>query len=223
VELTLEVTDSDCVFRRLARDADCSISLRGGVQDTDAGLVVFLGVDEGSTADLVATAEDSIAVVDVRTVSDAPDVGLVQLTLERPILPTQLADHGAVLRRLEATPAGVDVVVDVPDAEGVRTVLGVLDRHYPDFRLTGRGERRRDATTESRFRDDVLDRLTDRQLEVVRTAYYAGYFERPRRATGTELAAVLDISSSAFSKHVRVVQRKLFDVLLRDGSGTVDM
>jgi len=69
----------------------------------------------------------------------------------------------------------------------------------------------------------VLDRLTDRQLEVVRTAYYAGYFERPRHATGTELAAVLDISSSAFSKHVRVVQRKLFDVLLRDGSGTVDM
>ena len=223
VELSIEVTDSDCVFRRLARDADCSLSLRGGVQDTDAGLVVFLSVDEGSITDLVTTASDSIAVVDARIVSDSPDVGLAQLTLERPILPTQLADHGAVLRRLEATPSGVDVVVDVPDAEGVRTVLGVLDRRYPDFRLTGRRERRRDATTESRFRDDVVDRLTDRQLEVVRTAYYAGYFERPRRATGADLADVLDISSSAFSKHVRVVERKLFDVLLGDVPETVDM
>jgi PAS domain S-box-containing protein len=223
VELAFVVTDSDCVFRRLARDADCSVALRGGVQDTDAGLVVFLAVDDGSVDDFVATARESIAVVDARTVNDAPDAGLVQLTLERPILPTQLADHGAVLRDLEATPSGVDVVVDVPDSEGVRTVLGVLDRRYPDFRLTRRRERRRDATSEAQFRADVLDRLTDRQLEVVRTAYYAGYFARPRRATGTELAAVLDISAAAFSKHVRAVQRKLFAVLLDGAAEGVNM
>jgi PAS domain S-box-containing protein len=214
VEVTLEVTDTDCVFRRLARDAGCSVVLRGGVQDTEDGLVVFVGVEDGSATDFVATARDSIAVVDARAVGDASDASLVQLTLERPILPTQLADHGAVLRRLRATPEGVDVVVDVPDSEGVRTVLGVLDRRYPDFRLAGRRERRQDPASDAQFRDDVLDRLTDRQLEVVRTAYYAGYFERPRRATGTDLAGVLDISSAAFSKHVRVVERKLFGVLL---------
>jgi PAS domain S-box-containing protein len=223
VELTLEVTDTDCVFRRLARDADCSITLKGGVQDTEDGLVVLVGVDDCPVETFVTTARDSIAVVDARALSDAPDAGLVQLTLERPILPTQLADHGAVLRRLTATPDGVDVVVDVPDPDGVRTVLGVLDRRYPDFRLAGRRERRRDATSDAQFRDDVLDCLTERQLEVVRTAYYAGYFERPRRVTGTELASALDISGAAFSKHVRVVQRKLFEVLLESGATEVNI
>ncbi|CQR52108.1 MULTISPECIES: helix-turn-helix domain-containing protein [Haloferax] len=40
------------------------------------------------------------------------------------------------------------------------------------------------------------DRLTPRQLEVLQTAYESGYFESPRAQTGTDLAAVLDISQA---------------------------
>jgi len=54
-------------------------------------------------------------------------------------------------------------------------------------------------------------KLTDRQLEVLETAYQRGYFERPKGANATELAAELDISQSTFTEHLVAAQRKLFD------------
>ena len=54
------------------------------------------------------------------------------------------------------------------------------------------------------------DRLTDRQLEAVRTAYEMGYFDRPRGATAGEIATELDISPSTLTEHLATGQRKLF-------------
>jgi hypothetical protein len=53
-------------------------------------------------------------------------------------------------------------------------------------------------------------KLTDRQLEVLRTAYREGYFERPRGANATELAEELGISQSTFTEHLVAAQQKLF-------------
>jgi predicted DNA binding protein len=63
--------------------------------------------------------------------------------------------------------------------------------------------------------------LTERQFEVIQTAYYSGYFESPRENSGAEVAATLDISPTAFYQHVRAVQRKLFAAVF-DGSGDPD-
>jgi len=61
-----------------------------------------------------------------------------------------------------------------------------------------------------------MDALTDRQREVVQTAYYSGFFESPRENTGEEVATMLDISPPAFYEHVRAVQRKLFAALFNE-------
>lgn len=52
-------------------------------------------------------------------------------------------------------------------------------------------------------------RLTDRQREVLETAHRMGYFERPRGANATEIAAALDIDPSTYSEHLAAAQRKL--------------
>lgn len=57
-------------------------------------------------------------------------------------------------------------------------------------------------------------KLTDRQLEILETAYREGYFERPKRANASELAASLGISQSTFTEHLMAAQRKLLDDLL---------
>ena len=57
-------------------------------------------------------------------------------------------------------------------------------------------------------------RLTDRQREVLQIAFERGYFERPRRANATELAAELDISGSTFTEHLVAAQRKILDDVL---------
>lgn len=54
-----------------------------------------------------------------------------------------------------------------------------------------------------------LDGLTDRQREVLRTAYDMGYYEVPREATTNEVAANLDVDSSTVSEHLQRAQRNL--------------
>jgi len=62
----------------------------------------------------------------------------------------------------------------------------------------------------------VVDRseLTDRQLEVLRTADRMGYFEYPPAANAGEVAAALDISRSTFAEHLAAAQRKLLAAVL---------
>lgn len=62
----------------------------------------------------------------------------------------------------------------------------------------------------------LVDRaaLTDRQHEVLATAHELGYFERPRGANATEVAAELGISRSTFAEHLASAQSKLLDAVL---------
>lgn len=57
-------------------------------------------------------------------------------------------------------------------------------------------------------------RLTERQLEVLQTAYEMGYFERPRGANATEIAAELDITQSTVTEHLAVALTKLLEDVL---------
>ena len=54
-----------------------------------------------------------------------------------------------------------------------------------------------------------LAELTDRQREVVESAYETGYYEVPREATATEVAAELDLDSSTVVEHLQRAERNL--------------
>ena len=47
-------------------------------------------------------------------------------------------------------------------------------------------------------------------MEVLETAYFASFFEWPRRATGGEVAELLGVSQPTVNRHVRNGERKLF-------------
>ncbi|MEF8783509.1 MAG: helix-turn-helix domain-containing protein [Haloarculaceae archaeon] len=59
-----------------------------------------------------------------------------------------------------------------------------------------------------------LDRLTDRQRDVIETAYGMGYFEYPRGANASEVAEALGIKPSTLAEHLAAAQSKLFEELL---------
>ncbi|MFB6202391.1 MAG: helix-turn-helix domain-containing protein [Halorhabdus sp.] len=60
------------------------------------------------------------------------------------------------------------------------------------------------------------NRLTDRQQEVLETAYQMGYFSYPREANATDVADELGIDSSTFTEHLAAAQSKLMDELLTE-------
>ncbi|AGB30983.1 PAS sensor protein [Natrinema pellirubrum DSM 15624] len=218
--LEFAVGDETVLFTRLARRTDCTVSFDGGVRHREDGATVVATVEGASPDAVAAAATDLVTVEGARVIgrdgadddgSDEDAGGAVLLDLSRPVLALQLADHGVLLRGVEATPTDTRVVVDVPSSVDARGGADVVSTVFSEVEL--RSKRSVERTTPRDFHASLRDRLTDRQLEVVRLAYYGGYFESPRAQSGESIAETLDISPAAFYRHVRTVQRKLFAIV----------
>jgi hypothetical protein len=57
--------------------------------------------------------------------------------------------------------------------------------------------------------DRSLDVLTERQREVVRTAYELGYYEVPRETTTEDVASELGVDASTVTEHLQRAERNL--------------
>ncbi|WP_408957338.1 bacterio-opsin activator domain-containing protein [Natrinema sp. 74] len=220
--LEFEVTDDAFVFARLARRADCRLSFDGGIRQREDGASVIATVEGAPPDAVVAAAEELVAVAGAQVVGtderggdgDGEDDalgGTVLVHLSRPVFALQLADHGVVVRSVDATPSSARLVVDVPKSVDARESADAVSTVFSDVEL--RSKRTVERTTPRDLRSELRERLTDRQLEVVRIAYYGGYFESPREQSGETVAETLEISPAAFYRHVRTVQRKLFTVV----------
>ncbi|NHX37916.1 MULTISPECIES: bacterio-opsin activator domain-containing protein [Halolamina] len=208
------VSDRSFVLTQLAGAADCTLSYEGGVQQTANGNYVFVTVEDAPVDSVVDAAAGLVLVDDVQEIRGGETGGVVRLQLSKPFLATELADHGAILQTAAATGSGTELTIDVPGSVDTRHVSQFLRERFGEVELTAK--QTREQASEHGFYASVLERLTDRQLEVLETAYYSGFFETPRRLTGEEVAESLDISPQGFYQHVRTVQRKLFAALIDD-------
>ncbi|MEF8790921.1 MAG: bacterio-opsin activator domain-containing protein [Haloarculaceae archaeon] len=210
VEFAIE--DPTFLLSRLARTAECTLSYDGGIQHTSAGEGVFVTVEDADVRTVAETAADMAAIDDVTRISgDGPEGGVLRLGLSGPFLALELADHGAIFREATADPTATTLVVDVPESIDARNITRLVRETFSTVEL----ERKRtlELGSDRDLHSQFLADLTERQLEVLRTAYYSGYFESPRENSGEEVAKTLDISPPAFYQHVRTVQRKLFAAL----------
>ncbi|WP_255168409.1 bacterio-opsin activator domain-containing protein [Natrononativus amylolyticus] len=214
-ELEYRVDRPDDLFGRLAARTGTTLTLDGVIHREDR-VLAFVTVEGAPPARLLEAADGFADVLGARTVTDGENGGVVQLRLRPPFVATALADHGAELRELVADADELRLVVAVSPPVATRTVDDLLTERYPTAELRAQRERSpADRTVPSTF----IDRLTDRQAEVVRTAYHAGYFASPRENTGEAVADTLEISPQAFYEHIRAAQRKLFDAALDGRSG----
>jgi predicted DNA binding protein len=147
----------------------------------------------------------------VRVITDDENEGLIRLHLSRPFIAVSLADHGAVLRRVTADGSTAQLIIDVPSSVDPRSVIHLVSNTLSNVELLSKQKRDQSSTRD--LYSTFLDTVTDRQLEVIQTAFYGGFFETPRENTGEEIAEALGISPPAFYRHNRTVQRKLFSVL----------
>lgn len=208
VELTVRVRDARSPLLGLADRADCRLVYEGAVPRTGEETVGFFTFQGADPATVASVAADSVAVADYRLLDRDDDGGRVQLQLTRPFLATVLAEHGATLRQYRADGDVAEAVVAFPDAVSVRAITDVLERSVDDVDLTSK---RRRTHVDSDAGTDPLSSLTERQREVLRAAYHAGYFEQPRRSDGEAVAEALDIASPTFHQHRRVAVNKLLE------------
>lgn len=120
--------------------------------------------------------------------------------------------HGCPVFDFQARDGSLYVSFHASDVETVQDVVNDLHDWFEDIHV-----RRLTRGTDATDGDFVFvdrSKLTDRQREVLRTSFELGYFDYPKGANATDVAAELDISLSTFSEHLAAAQRKLLDALL---------
>ncbi|MFU8869129.1 PAS domain S-box protein [Natronococcus sp.] len=211
-EIELEL-GSESPLCRFADRLDRRLAFEGATLQDDDTALAFVSLEPPVDGDGIDATVDGIADPTVLASSDRGT--LVQLRVTGPFLGRIVADHGATLRELVSDDSDHRAVVDLPTGLELRTVLADINRRGLSASMVARRERSSGdgASLGGPARKAILDQLTPRQQEVVRTAYHSGFFEWPRRTTGEAVADSLSISPPAFHKHVRSVERKLLATL----------
>ncbi|MFC7238473.1 helix-turn-helix domain-containing protein [Saliphagus sp. GCM10025317] len=124
-----------------------------------------------------------------------------------------LGSFGCPVHRYVAEDGDLTLVFHAEDFDQLQAIMAEFRERYPDIDVQRLLQPPLRGSTEEQVFVN-RGKLTDRQHEVLQAAYDAGYFERPKGANATEIAAELDISQSTFTEHLVAAQRKLFEDIL---------
>ncbi|WP_415381660.1 MEDS domain-containing protein [Halosimplex sp. TS25] len=211
-ELEFRVEDERLEIVELARESGCDLSLEGVVPSTDGQLRVYMSTRGASAEDLLAFAPD-MATTEVSLVSEHDDEGVPVCLFEAALSEESLCEtvrrHGGRPRTVAVEDGAATVVVEIAADADIRAFVEMFVGNYPDSELVAQRSDERPRQTPTEFRATLTEELTERQLEVLQTAYFGGYFDKPRGQTGSEVAASMDISQPTFNTHVRAAQRRL--------------
>ncbi|RXK51596.1 bacterio-opsin activator domain-containing protein [Halorientalis pallida] len=210
VEMEFTVDDSTLLLNAASTELDCRFSYSGSVYGSNGALREFYTV-EGCDPEVVRSfATEQEAVSDVTVLADHDDGCLLQLTISGSLVEL-LVDRGAVTKEITSEDGEMAFTVELSREADARALFELVADRYEGTELAGYHEHERPVQTRQEFRAGLEERLTDRQLTALRTAYYSGFFDWPRAVDGDELAAMMDISRSTFHQHLRVAERKLLD------------
>lgn len=213
VELELQFRDPDSPLCRFAQNADCRIAVEGFVPQANGPAHVFVTAQGASPEAIQTATESTIAIEELICLSEREDESLFKVAVADPPLPSLLVEQDAVIRTLTIEDETATAVVDLPSTASVRVFVEDVQTQYPATDLRRRRTRDRPIDAGHAFTTTVDDRLTDRQQDILRTAYMSGFFQSPRERTGKEIAALLDISQPTFAQHLRAGQHNLFELL----------
>ena len=95
------------------------------------------------------------------------------------------------------------------NAKQVKTFLEGVEKAGVKYRIA--------SITDAKFsQDSPLSRLTEKQRNVLVTAYRLGYYDEPRRISSQELAKRMKVGSSTLINHRRRAERHLLAALVGD-------
>ncbi|MBX0286167.1 bacterio-opsin activator domain-containing protein [Haloarcula salinisoli] len=164
---------------------------------------------------LVETVEQLPTKLDAELLSTVDDTHRFEVHGASESLFGVLEEFGAVAKSATYDTDGFEVVAELPVDVDTDTIVEAVQSVYPSLELVDGYT----VETVSDFRQRVKERLTERQLTVLQVAYFSGYYERPRRRTGAELADRLGISKQAFHDHLRKAHATVFETLIGGGGG----
>lgn len=217
VQLEFRVSDRRYPFVRFSADADCELELLRLLPRGEGRIVAFYAVSGADPDRVRRLAEDTTAVRPRLLASRGTDA-LFEFEVTGPCPARDLAMLETIPVSVRSERGTGRIEAEVLPPPDPAEVIGQFQSDHPDATLVEKTEKAESAPlfTNRELAQTLEQRLTERQLEVLQTAYDAGYYERPREATGEEIAETLDISVATFSQHVRAAEDHVLAVLFED-------
>jgi PAS domain S-box-containing protein len=160
-------------------------------------------------AESVPSLQENLAVhPDVKDTAVVGDREKLRLNLTGNTPELELTSHNAVVKETTVEDKTAVIQVKLPKREKLRPVVESLKDRFGDVSVQSVREHRDNSTTGNEGSGEP--NLTEKQLGVVRAAYYSGYFAQPRDSSAVEVAESLDVSHSTFLRHLRSAQQKIF-------------
>ena len=208
-EALVSIGDAD--FEALGIEELVSLSREAGILEFDelvcggTGAVVQVGVEERLDEDRLDALD---YVTEWEHVASADDRHLYVVAFDAPALSDEIAEPMADLVGT-CDPELGDRTTTLSLVGSQEAIAGTISGYQgdgvtPDLRKLGEYE----------GRSRPLDELTDRQREVIQTAYDMGYYEVPRPVSTEEVAAEFDLDSSTVAEHLQRAERNLLSVHL---------
>lgn len=195
-----------------AKNEDLRMLVRGTVPTQD-GFLQFVKVDGVSPKEVTEAASSQSMVEEVKSLYETDSGGSYRFRISRMTPEAYLLNLGVVVRNTMVSSDGVELRVGVPSGRGVREVVEDLESRFGTVNIRmyrdGNGEDI-DEGFERTLSFDA-DRLTEKQRQALRAAYYSGYFEQPKANSAEDISDSLGVSRSTFLQHLRSAQRKVFD------------
>lgn len=213
VELEFQVRDREMMLLDLTAAVDCTATVESVIPRMDDRLRVFFSTRGASVDEVLAYAEQALAIDELTLVTEREADCVFECTLRGPSLVSFCLEHGVLLQTLTADRGEGQVLVELSSDANVRGFAEQFQARYPETTLVASREAERSVQTRQAVQATLDERLTDRQAEVLRTALFSGYFESPRESSGRDVAATLDIAQPTFNHHLRAALRKVLTLL----------
>lgn len=215
-ELEFSVQDRSASVFSLATDVDGVFRLETLIERPDGTTTMFFATSGATAAEVLDWADDQSSVTEIRLLTDRDEECLFECVLDKSTVWSQLLQRGGMVRDATATPETTRIVIRIPRTATPRTFETVLQEYLGAVDLVARRDFNEPILTAEQFETKYKNQLTERQKEVLQTAYYAGFFEWPRETNAGELADILGISQPTVSRHLRTTERELFSMVYDD-------
>ncbi|WP_254537441.1 bacterio-opsin activator domain-containing protein [Halomarina litorea] len=214
VELEFAIDQPDSALHHISADIDCQFRLEGVVAATNGSFLEYFAVVDCDPEAVLEQAETEPAISYARFVGEHGGEALFEFVFDEEQVVQAFGRLGARVVDLVVEDGRYEVTVELPFESDIHAITTGLQERYEAASLLAQRETEHALTSRHELWASFQERLTDRQWEVVQTAFFAGFFDWPRSSTGEEVAESLDVSPSTFHEHLRAAERKLLEALL---------
>jgi PAS domain S-box-containing protein len=202
LELEFQLTDNSDFLVAVSDQLDCYCDFQGMVSTKNGTMLHYVWVENALSEEVLAMAKEAHQVNDCRVIHELEMSGLFEVDLKTSALKT-LIEAGANGRTAIINQGRATIVAEVAPDVDLHTIVDVFLNRYTKSELVSKRKISRPFMTTRQYHKSLKDRLTDRQIETLRSAHLAGYFEWPRQSTAEEVAMSMGIASPTWLRHLR--------------------